>query len=38
MGTDGIQVVDICLKHILHVAEGSYKEGTSAIGVHCLGV
>jgi hypothetical protein len=35
---DGIQVVDICHKHILHVAEGLHGEGTGAIGVHCLDV
>ncbi len=31
---DSIQVVDVCHKQILHVAEGLYKEGTGAIGVH----
>jgi hypothetical protein len=30
----GVQVVDVCHKHILHVAEGSYEVGTSALGVH----
>jgi hypothetical protein len=31
---DGIQVVDVCHKHILHVAEGSYRESTGAVGLH----
>ncbi len=35
---DGIQVVNVCHEHILHVAEGSYREGTSAVGVHRPGV
>ncbi len=32
---DGIQVVNVCHNHILHVAGGSHGEGTGAIGVHC---
>ncbi len=31
---DGIQVIDVYYKHILHVAEGLYGDGTGAIGVH----
>jgi hypothetical protein len=35
---DRIQVIDVCHKHILHVVEGLYREGTSAVGVHLPGV
>jgi hypothetical protein len=36
---DGIQVVNVCDKHILHVAEGLHGEGsTGAVGVHPPGV
>ncbi len=35
---DGIQVVDVCHKHILHVAEGLYGKGTGAVSVHHPGV
>ncbi len=38
MDKDGIQVVDLCNKQILHVAEGLYGEGSSALDVHCSGV
>ncbi len=32
---DGIQVINVCHKHILHVAEGLHREGTGVVGVHC---
>jgi hypothetical protein len=35
---DGLQVINVCHKHILHVAERLHGEGTGAIGVHCPGV
>jgi hypothetical protein len=35
---DGIQVVNVHHKYILHVAEGLHGKGTSTIGVHHLGV
>ncbi len=38
MDKNGIQVVDVCHKHILHDAEGLYGEGIGAVGVHCPGV
>ncbi len=28
---DGIQVIDVCKKHILHVAEGLDREGTGGV-------
>ncbi len=35
---DGIKVVDVCNKHILHFVEGLYGESIGAVGVHCPGV
>ncbi len=35
---DGIQIVYICNKNILHIFEGSNREGTSKIGVHRTGI
>ena len=35
---DGIQIINVCDKHILHVAEGLHGEGTGAIGVHRPGM
>jgi hypothetical protein len=35
---DGIQVINVCCKHILHDAEGLHGEGTGAIGVHRPGM
>ncbi len=35
---DSILAVDVCHKHILHVVEGSYRESTGAVCVHCPGV
>ncbi len=38
MDKDGIQVINVSYKHILHVAEGLHMEGTGAVGVHFPGV
>ncbi len=38
MDKDGIKVIDVCHKHILHVVEGLYGEGTGAISVYHPGV
>jgi hypothetical protein len=40
MDNDGIQIIHICNKHILHVFEGLDGEGTGEIGVHgtCVGI
>ncbi len=38
MDKDGIQVVNECHKHILHIAGGLHWEGTGAVGVHCPSV
>jgi hypothetical protein len=35
---DGIHVINVHHKHILHVAEGSHGEGIGAVGVHCPGM
>ncbi len=38
MDKDGIQVVNVCHKNILHFVEGLHGEGTGAVSVHCPGV
>jgi len=34
---DGVEVVNICNKNVLHRSEGADGEGTRKIGIHCTG-
>ncbi len=35
---DGVQIVNVCYKHVLHIAERLHGVGTGAVGEHHPGV